>query len=356
MGHQSNSISYQGRNIFVGIDVHKKNYVVVARVDGETIKKWTTSASPEKFAEQLIKYFGTGKIETAYEAGFSGFALHRELEKHGIHNRVVHAAGIEVAVNDRVKTDKRDAHKLSALLEVGRIRGIRIPSEEEENNRQLTRTRQQLVEDRAAIKNKIRMKFHQQGFIEPEETRHMSHQLVRDLLKQNVSQEFLISINAYWSVWRKFDEEISKIEKELTKQAKRDTNETIYLSAPGVGPLSSRVLSNELGNMSQFNNERQLFSYTGLTPSEHSSGDNIRRGHISRQGNNRVRRVLVEVAWRAITKDKSLEAFFNKLYPKVGKKKAIVAVARKLIGRIRAAFRNGEKYNIEHPNPSSIAV
>ena len=102
----------------------------------------------------------------------------------------------------------------------------------------------------------------------------------------------------------------------------------------------------ELGDLSQFKNERQLFSYTGLTPSEHSSGDNIRRGHITRQGNSRVRMVLCEVAWRAIKKDKDLKEFFDRLYPRTGKKKAIVAVARKLIGRIRAAFRQQTLYQI----------
>lgn len=77
-----------------------------------------------------------------------------------------------------------------------------------------------------------------------------------------------------------------------------------------------------------------------LTPSEHSSGESIRRGHITRQGNSRVRCVLCEAAWRAIRKDASLRAFLERLYPRTGKKKAIVAVARKLIGRIRAAFRH----------------
>ena len=113
--------------------------------------------------EQLLKYFDGATIYSAYEAGFSGFVLHRELEAHGIQNIVVNAAGIEVAVNNRVKTDKRDALKLSSLLEAKRLIGIRIPSEDEEAHRLLSRTRKQLVEDCTAIKNKIRMKFHQFG-------------------------------------------------------------------------------------------------------------------------------------------------------------------------------------------------
>ena len=135
----------------------------------------------------------------------------------------------------------------------------------EENHRQLTRTRQQLVEDRTAVKNKMRMKFHQLGVIEAGENQHMSHALVKQLLGRVSSTEFKMAIEAYWHIWEKLDEEISKLEQELKQQAIEDQNETTYRSAPGVGPLSARILSNELGDMSQFNNERQLFSYTGLT-------------------------------------------------------------------------------------------
>ncbi len=353
---KTTKMSYIGKDVFVGIDVHKKTYTVVARVDGEVAKKWTTTASPKGLAQQLLKYFFEAKVYTAYEAGFSGFVLNRELEKNGIHNLVVHAAGIEVAANDRVKTDKRDAHKLSTLLEAKRLKGIRIPSETEENRRQLTRTRQQLVEDRAAAKNKIRMKFHQLGLIGADETREMSHKLVEELFCKTVPKEFAIAIEAYWSIWKKLDEEINKLEKLIKEQAKEDANEAIYRSVPGVGFLSSRILSNELGDMSQFKNERQLFSYTGLTPCEYSSGESIRRGHISKQGNSRLRGIVIELAWRAIRKDSALREFFDRLYPRTGKKRAIVAVARKLIGRIRAVFQKGEMYQVGHPGAAITVV
>ena len=92
--------SYIGEDVFVGIDVHKKTYYVVARVNQEVAKKWTAPASPQKLVEQLEKFFSGARIHTAYEAGFSGFALHRQLISAGIDNIVVHAAGIEVAVNN----------------------------------------------------------------------------------------------------------------------------------------------------------------------------------------------------------------------------------------------------------------
>jgi transposase len=349
MKKEFKEISYVGKNVYIGIDVHKKSYTVVARVEGEVVKKWTTTASPQALAQQLHKYFAGATIYSAYEAGFSGFVLHREFEKHGIQNIVVNAAGVEVASNNRVKTDKRDALKLSTLLEVKRLKGIRIPSEEEEAHRILSRTRKQLIEDRASVKNKIRMKFHQFGVIAADENHTMTHALVNELLKNAPSNELRIAVNAYWMIWKSLDEEIKKIEGELKVQAKDDANEKTYQSAPGIGPQSARVLSNELGNMSQFKNERELFSYTGLTPSEYSSGEKVAKGHITHQGNKHVRGILIEVAWRAIEKDPTLGEFFNSLFPRTGKTKAIVAVARKLIGRVRAAFRKGEEYQSGYP-------
>ena len=116
------------------------------------------------------------------------------------------------------------------------------------------------------------------GLIDHDENRQMTHLLVKELLSRVSSPELTIAIEAYWQIWKKLDEQIALIEKEINKQAQDDPNESTYRSSPGIGPLSSRILSNELGDMSQFKNERELFSYTGLTPSEYSSGENIPTG------------------------------------------------------------------------------
>jgi transposase len=264
----------------------------------------------------------------------------------GIDSQVIHAGSIEVAANDRVKTDKRDADKIAAQLEAGRLSGIRVPTSPEEQRRLLSRTREQLVEDRSAIKNKIRMKAHQFGMIQPEDRREMSHAVVKELLQSSPGAEWTLVVEAYCAIWKSLDEQIRRLEQALKRQAQTDEYEVTYRSVPGIGALSARILSNELGKMTQFENERQLFSYTGLTPSEHSSGDAIRRGHISKQGNHRLRGLLVEAAWRAIKQDPALSQFFEQLSGRAGKKRAIVAVARKLIGRIRAVFRQQGTYQI----------
>jgi transposase len=338
--------SYEGSDVYIGIDVHKKTYVAVARVGQVVVKKWTTPAEPEAFAQQLLKYFAGAQIHTVYEASFCGFRLHRELRRQEIDNIVVHAAGVEVAANRRVKTDKRDADKLSGQLACGRLKGITIPSEAQEKGRLLSRTRSQLVKHRRQIMQQIRMKSHQFGLIAPEEQRVMSLVWVQQLLEQSSSEEFRVTVSALVAVWQTLDQQIGHLQNQLHQQAAEDPCHATYLSAPGFGLISARILANELGNLSRFANERQLFSLTGLTPSEHSSGEQVQRGGITKQGNRHVRAVLIEVSWRAIRQDPDLAAFYQRILMHSDSKRAIVAVARKLIGRIRAAFCRGEHYRM----------
>lgn len=350
------SPSYIGVDVYVGIDVHQRTYRVCAQVEQAIVKQWTTTAEPAALAQQLLKYFSGGYIHSVYEAGFSGYVLHRTLVANGIDNIIVHPASIEVAAHCRVKTDKRDAQKLSAHLEAGRLQGISIPASEKEQQRLLSRTRTQLVQMRAKIKTQIRMKAHQFGLIDAHETREMSHALVAEILADSVGDEFEKALRALYEVWQSLEQQIADLERQLRQQAQGDPCEQTYRSAPAIGAVSARILSNELGDLSQFTNERQLFSYLGLTPSEHSSGEQVRKGHITKQGNRYVRAVVVEIAWRALRKDPDLKEQYERLLPRVGAKRAIVAVARKLIGKLRAAFRKGELYQIGYNSRSQLAV
>jgi transposase len=96
--------------------------------------------------------------------------------------------------------------------------------------------------------------------------------------------------------------------------------------------------------MKHFSNENKIFSFTGLTPSEHSSGEHKRQGHISRQGRSILRKTLIQAAWRAIHIDPSLEIAFERMARNAGKKRAITGIARRLVGQMRSCFRSNELY------------
>jgi transposase len=142
-------ISYTGERIDVGIDVHKETYTVTCLWQRQMVKTATVPADPVRLAESLPRWFPGARIFSAYEAGFSGFVLHRALTTAGITTIVVNPASVAVAANDKVKTDRRDAKRLAQDLADGRLRGIYVPTEAEELARLLPRTRAQLPVFRA---------------------------------------------------------------------------------------------------------------------------------------------------------------------------------------------------------------
>lgn len=335
-------ISYVEEKVSIGIDVHKNHYTVSCVVKGEVVDKATMPAEPEILVKYIRSRFEGAEVRSAYEAGFSGFVLHRVLEAAGVKNIVVHAASIEVAARDRVKTDRRDSLKIAGLLDCGRLRGIRVPSVEEESKRLLYRTREQLIRKRTQLVNQMRMRLYQFGKSMPKAINRKS--MAPILEAPDLSAELRISLEALLSLLEAVSVEIKKIEVYQAAQAKSDIRNEIYTSIPGCGFQTARVISNELGDMKQFSNERGLFSFIGLTPTERSSGESECKGHISRQGSARLRCVLVEAAWNAVRYDAYWRSQYQKQAVRLGGKRAIVAVARRLIGVARALIRDGEMY------------
>ena len=147
---------YTGKKVYMGIDVHKKTYACVSVCDGIVIKKDTMPASPAILIAYIHNTFSGADITTAYEAGFCGFSLHRELIQAGINNRVVHPGSIEVASRDRVKTDKRDAKKIAEQLAAHRLRAIYVPTLEQESKQSVTRLRDSIVKSRHKVGQKFK--------------------------------------------------------------------------------------------------------------------------------------------------------------------------------------------------------
>lgn len=348
----SSQRDYSGQTIYMGIDVHKNSYSVVSILNQVVVKKDHLVASPKGLICYFKNNFKGAKINTAYEAGFSGFHLHRYLTQYGINNLVVHPAAIEIAARERVKTDRRDALKIGMQLASGRLRSINIPKEEQEGNRAVTRLRSSLIKDRGRYANQLKALLFQHGLIVAGDTSIASKRWIERVLEATQKGDhpngFKYAVKSYAEQWLAITEKVKEIDRELVEQANSDSKlDSIYQSVPGIGKLSARILANELGDMKQFSNEKKLFSFSGLTPREYSSGDKKRLGSISRQGRSILRKILVEAAWVAIKKDKNLKNIFETISKRVGAKRAIVGVARRLIGRIRACVINGETYRFE---------
>jgi len=343
-------ITQEYKEVYCRIDVHKRSYSFSIWAGGQEVGRHRMDADIGGLIGHLKKRFPKARIRSVYEAGFSGYGLHRSLVAAGIENRVINPASVEMAANDRKKNDRLDARKLGEQLSLGRLKGIYIPSEAEEQRREITRVREQVVKSRTRVGAQIKMKMHYFGLIGAQEDVLVGPRFLKNLEARlkGMAEEVKFAFKLLIEQWSLLHKQLGELKIRMQEQSLEDNyKEEIYRSVPGIGPVGARVLANELGDLSKrFRNQRALYQYTGLTPSEHSSGEKIRSGSIDRQGSARIRALLVEASWRAIGGDPYLAKVFWRIANRRGKTRAIVAIARKLIGRIRSCFRTQSLYQI----------
>jgi transposase len=341
-------LDYSNKTVYLGIDVHKKTYSITAICDDAIVKRGTMNAVPQQLISYCRKFFPGAIIISAYEAGFSGLHLHRKLVAAEIKNIVVNPASIEIAARDRVKNDKRDSLKIATKLSKGSLKCINIVPKEREEKRLITRIREQVLRHRKRIGCQLKAVLHQFGLIAFDDERKVSEKWLKSLTGNKYSLPLKYCVEQYSTMWLYFNKLLKELDIELECQAQADPLiQEVYISTPGIGLLAARNLANELGNMSQFSNEKQIFSYVGLTPQEHSSGEHKHLGSISKQGNSQLRKILIQASWVAIKKDQELNEIYQRIANRSTSTNAIVAVARRLIGRIRACFKNKCLYKIK---------
>ena len=334
------SVTYNNQEVFVGIDVHRNKYAVSAVVKGTHVDNFTYNGDEESFINMLkSRYSDARAVKSCYEAGFSGYGLFRRLSYIGWDCIVVHPGLVSVTSMKR-KTDKRDAKQMAYQLYSGMLKGIHIPSKEEEDERRLMRLRRNLVKDRTRYRCRVRMLFNYYGILSTDQNGSLSYlraQRTYNINLKNLGEGFQEEIGHYLDNWHSLNDQINKLNRKIRViSEKEDGLDQYYLSVPGIGVNTARVLVSELGDMSRFKNVKSLYSYIGLTPSEFSSGEQQRRGKISREGKPIVRAMLIQSAWKAIKQDESLEMRYSNLQRRKGGKRAIVALARHLVGICRS--------------------
>ncbi|MCW0485039.1 IS110 family transposase [Gaoshiqia sediminis] len=170
MQTKGKTINFQGQNIYMGIDVHLKNWKVTVMIENVVHKTFSQDPQAGVLANYLRKNFPGGNYYSAYEAGFCGFSVHRELEKHGIRNIVVNPADIPTTDKEKKqKEDKRDSHKIAKSLKNGELEGIYVPSRGIEELRGLVRYRKTLVKEIGRHKTRLKSYLHCNGIMIPPE-------------------------------------------------------------------------------------------------------------------------------------------------------------------------------------------
>jgi len=290
---------------WLGLDVHKKD-IVAARLMGAQgeAEIWRFANEPRairRFQKKLFRE-SAGEVRCVYEAGPCGYVLQRQLQRAGIACQVVAPSLIPAKPGDRIKTDRRDATKLAELFRADLFTEVVPPGEEEESVRDLCRCRDSIRQDLTRARHRLGKLLLRRGLRYGKgrawTQRHRQWLLGLKLEHEAADTAFRVYLGNIEQVedrLRDLDEAIGKI---AQTESYREAVGRLRCFR-GIDTLSAMLILTELHDVSRFRKPRQLMAYLGLVPGEYSSGEKTRRGGITKAGNSRVRRALIEASWHA---------------------------------------------------------
>ena len=288
---------------YAGLDTHKERIAVaVADGAGGTPRFYGEIANtPDAVSKLLARLSPQGEVVSyCYEAGPCGYGLYRQITAAGHPCAVVAPSLVPTRAGDRVKTDRRDAENLARLHRAGELTRVWVPDSEQEAMRDLTRAR----EDRKRMEQHARQRLnafllrHGRAFggktkWGPAHWRWLEQVRFSHPAQQIVLQEYIDNVQQQQQRVAGLDRELEKV---LASWSLAPVVEGL-MALRGCALLTAVTILAELGDITRFDTPRQLMKFLGLVPSEHSSGNRVHRGGITKTGNHHVRRVLVESAW-----------------------------------------------------------
>ena len=289
---------------FIGIDTSKsRNAVAIAEgVRGGEVRflgefPATEAAMRKLIAKLAAKY---DKLTFCYEAGPTGYGLHRLIKSLGHECIVVAPSLIPKKPGERVKTNRRDALSLAKLLRAGELTAVWVPNERHEAMRDLSRARLAAKKDLQGKRQQISSLMLRLGRCYPGKTTWgPSH--MKWLMSQKLEhREQRMALEELLQGIRQEGERLERLE-EAIREAVPEWSLAEVVTAlqamRGIDLIAAVAILAEIGDLSRFQNPRELMAYLGLVPSESSTGDTVKRGGITKAGNGRARRILVEAAW-----------------------------------------------------------
>lgn len=289
---------------FIGMDVHKNSIDIAIAQEGRKgqIRHYGKIDGTLTALDKVVrKMVSTGnELHFVYEAGPCGYQIYRHLTAEGFDCAVVAPSRIPKPSGSQIKNDRRDALMLARLHRAGELTAVYVPREEDEAIRDLTRAREDAKCDEKRSKQRLLSFLLRSGIRytggSPWSKVHMrwlSDIKMPHRSQQVVLQEYIDTVNQCKDRVKRLTEQIQQLlpEWQLFPIAQA------FQGMRGVSTIVAATTVAEIGDLKRFQTPSELMSYLGLVPSEHSSGQRIKRGSITKAGNGHVRRVLTEAAW-----------------------------------------------------------
>ena len=289
---------------FVGLDVHKETIAIgVAEKDGSTRSMGVIPNRVESVRKMIKRLGGPKKLTVCYEAGPTGYVLYWQLQKMGVNCVVIAPSLVPTRPGDRVKTDRRDAVKLARSYRAGDLTPVWVPTPEHEALRDLVRVREAAKKDERRARQRL-LKFLLRRGVEPPAnlrpwTERYREWVYRVEFEHAPQQVTLLDLAGEVDHAKKRIERLDAAIDQAIASAPAEMRSVIEAlqALRGVSKLAAVTVVSEVGRFSRFERPSQLMGYSGAVPSEYSSGERIKRGHITKAGNAHLRRVLGESAW-----------------------------------------------------------
>jgi transposase len=339
----------RARTVALGLDVDART-VVVAALDvtsHELVFEGRLTHDAAAWRTFLQRFPGC-RLWACYEAGYTGFHLCRLLRTLGVACEVVAPSQVPKSPNSRQqKTDRRDALMLAQMVFHPPRTFVRVPSDQEEQDRQLLRTREQIVRDHTRTQNRIKalLAFHHLETLRP------SHWSLaeRAALRQAPLPDVLrAALDTQLETLDRLEIQLRGLNRRLVALSREDRFHdrcATLREISGVGPLTAMAFLLEIFRPEDFKTAEALACHVGLTCCEWSSGSTRRQGHITHWGSPILRRLLVEAAWSWVRRDPRAKALFEKIsHHGKRKKTAIVGMARRLAIAMWAMTVKGESF------------
>jgi len=335
--------------LFIGIDVHKSKWVVTVRTYDLELKTFTMKPSAEELENFLLKNYPGAEYRIVYECCFSGFWIYDYFAEKGYKIIVTPTNRIYKDGNTN-KTDKIDSRKLAFQLSRELLREVLLPKKRVREYKYIFRIYDKQKMRQGQILRQIKAFLEQKNH--PLKWSRWNKGLLEKLKEIKFEDKlFDLKIGNLLKEYEYIVEQIKDSEKiigKIKEDEELGRRISIIEKINGIGIISAvRMSINLFDEKKRFESDEKLNHYLGLTPSERSSGDKIKRGRSGMCGNRQLRSIIIQLAWMTVRKDGSLLDKFDRVYKKSGsKQKAIVASARKLMTKIYAAIQKEEDYII----------
>lgn len=291
-------------SVFVGLDVHAETIAVAVCEGREVVRSLGEIPNRPEAVRRLVGKLGPRKnLKVCYEAGPTGYVLYWQLTALDVSCEVIAPSLVPMKAGDRIKTDRRDAERLARSYRSGDLTAIWVPDAEHEALRDLVRAREAAKQDELRAKHRLGKYLLRYGQRAPEGSRSWSAswwQWARALQLPYANQntvlvDYILEVDQQAQRIARLEAAIDVAIAQASPHLQAIVEALQALR--GVAKVTAITLATEFGSFSRFEHASQVMSYTGLVPSEHSSGPKTRRGGITKTGNSHLRRVLVESAW-----------------------------------------------------------